>query len=377
LAVSPIPVPEPSAGLVINGVKTTGTGLWKLWIAYGNHRETRELLRASLAIAICDEHRQALEVESLAVDLEAALHKTGIPSHGKRGFLERVKRVGRKLLPRRGFREVPAVRVFGPNFGEHLTGWLRETTRSGEFADRLAAIDCEQECTLEALAQRLPEAFEEELFNEETQSSFREQLTRELLLTDYVRQEKASREGRRSVRKRAARVATTAAAPGGIVYAAADALGASDPKAAAIALGAAGLGAVVGTVAWGRAESVTGKQGAARREVLRWVAGLLQRITGKERPADSKALEAALYTILQDAAHDRLPWPSGLAEASIEVRELRKTVSVAGDEMLDRELGEFETALRGATTNINLRRQALGRLYSVIVACDLPPRLSK
>ena len=57
------------------------------------------------------------------------------------------------------------------------------------------------------------------------------------------------------------------------------------------------------------------------------------------------------------------------------LRELRKTVSVTGDEVLDHELGELEVAFLGAETNVGLRRQALGRLFAVIAACDLPPRM--
>jgi hypothetical protein len=371
----PIPTPEPTSTLIVNGVKTTGTLAWKLWVAFDNQRERGKLLRAALALAVCSERRSAADVETLAAELETALRATSVPTHGKQKFPKRVKEKVNKSFGRRAYREIPEMKIFGPTFGSHLSTWLRESLDVGNFAKQLAAIDCHQESTLDSLVERFPDAFEEELFDESKATVFREQLTYQMLLTDYVCKEMARRGRRRRARKGTERAAASVAASGGVAYTAANVLGASDPRAAVIGLGAAALGALIGGIAWEREGARTTKEDSARKPVLAWVARLLTQVSGKRSVPEPRALEAQLYSVVRDTVQGQPPLsPRLFAEAADEAAEIGKALSGADEDVLACELQELEQEFRNAASDIRLGRRALAHLFAVIAACDLGPR---
>jgi hypothetical protein len=371
-------VPGPES--IISAAKTGGGALWSVWIEYRNSKELRELLVGSLAIAICEKRRDADDVRRLAVDLDRALRETAIPEHKKPGLVDRAKGgakgLARKLSGGRFFREVPAIRAFGPTFGAHLEGWLRETASSNYFEDRFFAIECEQEHTLDALCHRFPDAFEEELFTEEKVSALRERLTDTLLLSDLVRAEKARHVEGIRLRRAAEQAAATAVAPGALAAVGAQAAGAHDAVVIAAGAGAAALGALVGAITRPPPASLTKDQANQRHLVLTWIAGLLGHLTNeKPSAANARALQAPLSTALWDAQRGQLQWHAELANAPEQVERLREAVSDAGDELLAQELGKLATALEQARTNYDLGPHALERLYEVVAVCDLPRTL--
>jgi hypothetical protein len=366
-----IPVPEPATALIVNGVKTGGTVAWKLWIAYDNQRERGILLRSALALAICDKRRSDGEIEDLAAQFETALRATSIPTDSKQTLGRRVTARLRKPLGRRGYRETPEMKVFGSTFGSHLSTWLRRSV-DDHLIERLAAVSCHEERTVGGLVERFPDAFEEELFDERKATPFREQLIREMLLTDYIREEMTRRNRRRSAGRGTERALASVAASGGIAYAAANVLGANDPGAAAIGIGAAVLGALIGGTAWQHAGTRAARESRVTRPVLSWVAAFLAEVSGRRTTPEPRALEAQLYSVLGEVVEGRQPLPPGLlAKAADEAGCLYAELSTLGEEVLAGELAELEEPLRAAAADPRLGRQVFAGLFRVIAACDL------
>src|SRR4051794_25167147 len=116
---------DPSAGLIISGIRTVGTAAWKGWNKWLAHKETGELLRSAPCWAVCPVRHEAKEVRRLAASLEQRLRKTAIPAQ-KLSLLGHAKRLGRSAIWWRArSRQRPPMTVFGDTFSEHLQGWLR------------------------------------------------------------------------------------------------------------------------------------------------------------------------------------------------------------------------------------------------------------
>ena len=361
-------------GLIVSGVKTGVTGAWKLWVSIEHQRERGRILQGALAIAICNERRDAEDVKELAKDLEAALRKTGVPTYGKRSIGKRLKSGANRLAGRK-VRETPEMRVFGPTFSSHLAAWLNLSADSPEFNQRLDHVACGETRTIRALADRFPEAFEEELFDELKATEFREQLIYEMLLTDLVRDERARRVRLLQARRGAARVGAGVAAPAGIAYAAANALGVGEPIAALIGVGVAVLSGAIGGIALERDSVLAAEKKTAAQAVLSWMAHLLGRITSKRTIPDVRALEIALYELLRAEVEGSLHLPSELLmEAGNEAANLCRTFDAQGEGVLARELNDLAESLRDASSDSDLERRALASMFAVVVACDLPQR---
>jgi hypothetical protein len=197
-----------------------------------------------------------------------------------------------------------------------------------------------------------------------------------MLLTELVRNEKARRDRRLRVRRSAARVGAGVAAPGGIAYVAANALGAGEPATVLIGIGAAALGAAIGGVALERENVHTAEEKTAAQAILSWVAHVLGRISNKRTSPDARALEATLHQLLRDDVEGgglHFP-PELLMEAGNEAANLRQMLHVEGESVLARELGDLAEALRDASADEGLGRRALASMFAVVAACDLNPQ---
>ncbi len=335
-----------------------------------DHKEARDLVRASIARAVCEGRRNDQAVKDIAEELEIEMRRTGAPVTGKVRLVDRAKRIGRKVTFRGGKQEVPKPRVFGETFDVHLREWLRESGQGEELARKLAAIECgELATTLGAVVERFPQAFEDELLDEESRSDFRDELAYRIISIDLARNEIGRR---RSLRQQAAVTSASAATSAGAAFAAADALGSGDAVAAAIGLAFGALGATVGAAVAKRPTKVSAEQGAVRGMVLSWVAALLGGMIGKRCPADSRKLQAALFEVLQETAHERSPMLDGLEDTLAGVRELRSAAADAGDTMVEQTLAELEAALR-ENDGPELGQETLHCLYGLVVVCELTP----